>query len=181
MVDLADLISVLSAFSSLAVIAGAVFIIFQLRQNARLIEATLRQSRADVSMALLERITDEAFPRRRRNMHEVMARFKSTGWKDAFESADDLEVRNFVYLYELIGLLVRNNLVDKEIVLDTLQYIVVRDWEVYAPHVDFVAQRYGVRFNAFANFAWLAREAATHMDRKAEAQRASPDAPRLAN
>lgn len=174
MVDVTDLVTVLSAVSSLAVIAGAFFIVFQLRQNAKLIEATLRQSRADVSMRLLERITDESFPRRRRNMHQVLRRFKESEWRDAFESADDLEVRNFAYLYELIGLLVRHELVDKEIVLDTLQYLVVRDWEVYAPHVTFVAKQYGVRFNAFSNFEWLATEARAHLDRRVERQQASP-------
>jgi len=38
MVDLSFLVSDLSAISSLAVILGAVFVVFQLRQNARLIK-----------------------------------------------------------------------------------------------------------------------------------------------
>jgi len=37
MIDLSWALPVLGAISSIAVIAGAVFIVFQLRQNARLI------------------------------------------------------------------------------------------------------------------------------------------------
>ena len=41
--DLSGIIQVLSAVSSLAVIAGVVFVVFQLRQNRKLIEASNRQ------------------------------------------------------------------------------------------------------------------------------------------
>jgi hypothetical protein len=39
--DLSEVVTVLSAISSMAVIAGAGFIVVQLRQNARLLDASL--------------------------------------------------------------------------------------------------------------------------------------------
>lgn len=163
MVSLSDVLTVLGASSSIAVIIGAIFIMFQMRQNARLIEATLRENRANVAISMLERITDESFPRRRKRMFEIVARFKETNWAKAFESEEDLEIRNFAYLYELMGLLVENGLVDLELVLDTLQYLVVRDWEVFAPHAAFIKEQYHVPFDAWGRFEWLAQEAKIHL------------------
>ncbi len=166
MVTLSDVVTVLSASSSIAVILGAIFIVFQMRQNAKLIEATLKQARSNVALSLLERITDESFPRRRKRMFEIIAKFKATGWADAFESEEDLEVRNFAYLYELIGLMVENGLVDLELVLDTLQYLVVRDWQVFEPHARFVTSRYQVPFDAWGRFQWLAEQAKVHLEQE---------------
>ncbi len=166
MVTLSDLVTVLSASSSIAVILGAIFIVFQMRQNAKLIEATLREERSNVALSLLERITDESFPRRRRRMFEIIEKFKATNWAGAFESEDDLEVRNFAYLYELIGLMVENGLVDLELALDTLQYLVVRDWQVFEPHAAYIKKQYDVSFDAWGRFEWLAGQAKAHLERE---------------
>ena len=163
MVTLADVINALSATSSIAIILGAVFVVFQMRQNKRLIEATLREERSNVALSLLERITDESFPRRRKRMFDILKRFQETNWADAFETEEDLEIRNFAYLYELIGLMVENGLVDLELVLDTLQYLVVRDWQVFAPHAAFIKKQYGVEFDAWGRFEWLANQAREHL------------------
>ena len=166
MVTATDVVTILSASSSIAVILGAIFIVLQMRQNAKLIEATLREERSNVALSLLERITDESFPRRRKRMFEILARFKATNWADAFESEEDLEVRNFAYLYELIGLMVENGLVDLELVLDTLQYLVVRDWQVFEPHAAWIKGRYGVAFDAWGRFEWLAGKAKDHLEKE---------------
>ncbi len=163
MVSLSDVLTVLGASSSIAVILGALFIVFQMRQNAKLIEASLREERSNVALSLLERITDESFPRRRIRMFQILERFKSTNWENAFETEEDFEVRNFAYLYELIGLMVENDLVDLELVLDTLQYLVVRDWQVFEPHADWVKSKYKVPFDAWGRFRWLAEQAQTHL------------------
>lgn len=175
MVTLSDIVTVLSASSSIAVILGAIFIVFQMRQNAKLIEATLREERSNVALSLLERITEESFPRRRKRMFDILQRFQATNWADAFESEEDLEVRNFAYLYELIGLMVENGLVDLELVLDTLQYLVVRDWQVFEPHAKFVTSKYEVPFNAWGRFEWLAERAKEHLEK----EHARTSAPRL--
>ncbi len=166
MVTLSDVVTLLGASSSIAVILGAIFIVLQMRQNAKLIEATLKENRANVAISLLERITDESFPRRRKRMFDIIAKFKATNWADAFESEEDLEVRNFAYLYELIGLMVENGLVDLELVLDTLQYLVVRDWQVFEPHAKFVTSKYQVPFNAWGRFRWLAEQATIHLEKE---------------
>jgi hypothetical protein len=56
-VDLSTLINFLSAISSIAVILGAIFVVFQLRQNAKLIQLTIRENRSNIALALLEKIT----------------------------------------------------------------------------------------------------------------------------
>ncbi|HZY69709.1 MAG TPA: hypothetical protein VFF67_01865 [Thermoplasmata archaeon] len=176
MYSINDILTFLSALSSIAVILGALFIIFQLRQNARLIQATLSQSRSNVALTLLERITHESFPRRRYQMHQILRRFRETNWEGAFESEDDFQVRNFAYIYELMGLMVKNGVVDLALVLDTLQYIVVRDWELFAPHVAFITKRYGVTYDAYGNFRWLAQEEREHLARRAPASASGPAA-----
>jgi len=177
MVTLSDVVTVLSASSSIAIILGAVFIILQMRQNAKLIEATLKEARSNVALSLLERITDESFPRRRKRMFDILERFKATNWADAFESEEDLEIRNFAYLYELIGLMVENGLVDLELVLDTLQYLVVRDWQAFEPHAKFVTSKYQVPFDAWGRFHWLAEQAKVHLEREHSAGSRSGPAP----
>ncbi len=158
MVSPSDVVTWLSAISSVAVIFGAGFVVLQLRQNARLLAATLRQQRSDFSISLIERITDPTFPQRRSRMHALMKRFQQTEWKDAFESPDDFEIRNFAYIYELIGVMAKHGLVDLELLTDTMQYLVVRDWQIFEPHVKFMTSRYDVTFNPYSNFQWLANE-----------------------
>jgi hypothetical protein len=56
MVDLAAITADLSAVSSIAIILGAVFVIFQLRQNARLIRTANFETKANISFSVLEKI-----------------------------------------------------------------------------------------------------------------------------
>jgi len=61
MMPMPDILTVLSEISSIAVIAGVVLIIFQLKQNAK-------ETRATAAFALLEKLTDESYVRRRKRM-----------------------------------------------------------------------------------------------------------------
>ena len=172
MVDISTLFAILSGASSAAVVMSAIFVLIQLRQNALLLRTTLNQSQATFSLGVLERITDESFPRRRARMFGILQRFRETDWKDAFETPDDFEVRNFAYFYELLGQMARSQIVDLEIVLDSLQYIVVRDWQVFEPHARFMQKRYELDVSTYRNFEWLAGEARMHMAHRAEEQKA---------
>jgi|HubBroStandDraft_4_1064222.scaffolds.fasta_scaffold68938_1 hypothetical protein len=172
MVDLSTVIAILSASSSAAVVLSAIFVLLQLRQNALLLRATLTQSQATFSLNVLERITNESFPRRRARMFVILQKFRETGWKDAFESPEDLEIRNFAYLYELLGQMAHSKIVDLEVVLDSLQYLVVRDWQLFEPHARFIAKEYGLTYNTYGNFEWLAKEARLHMTHRGEERRA---------
>lgn len=170
-VDTSTVFAILSASSSAAVVMSAIFVLIQLRQNGRLLQATLNQSQAAFSLNFLERITDESFPRRRARMFVMLQKFRETDWKDVFESPEDFEVRNFAYFYELLGQMARSQIVDLEIVLDSLQYIVVRDWQVFEPHARYIAKQYKLDVNTYSNFEWLAVEARLHMAHRAEEQK----------
>ena len=159
MVDLSGVVQDLSAVSSIAVVAGAFFIVLQLRQNAKLIEATVLENKANTSIALIEKITEESFARRRKMMYDSVRKGVATGWKDFDDSLEDFEARNFGYSYELIGQLAKEGVIDLQMVKNALQYLVVFDWRTFEPLVQHVMERYGVKINNWANFKWLADEA----------------------
>jgi hypothetical protein len=159
MVDLTtSAVAILSSVSSIAVLAGAIFVIFRLRQNAKLIQATLLENKANVSLALLEKITEESFARRRKKMHDTIKKFSAAGWEGFDDSLEDFEARNFGYLYELIGQLAREGVIDLRMVINALQYLVVVDWLTFEPLVKHIMERYNVKVNAWGNFQWLAEE-----------------------
>lgn len=58
MVDFNFLINFLSAISSIAIILGAVFVVFQLRQNAKLIKTANFETMSNMSFSVLEKITE---------------------------------------------------------------------------------------------------------------------------
>lgn len=169
-ISLTQLSFFLSAVSSVAVIAGAVFIVFQLRQNARLIEAGTRETRMNMSLALLEKLTDESFAKRRKAMHDVTRKYgkntKNT-WAGFDDTLADFEARNFAYIYELLGQLTRDGTLDRLTVMNALQYLVVFDWNAFEPLAKHLIQRFGGR-NAWGNFEWLAGETQRFLKRERE-------------
>jgi len=171
LVDLAAITQGLSATSSVAVVAGAFFIVFQLRQNAKLIGATVQENKANTSIALIEKITDENFARRRKTMYDAVKKGVATGWKDFDDTLEDFEARNFGYLYELIGQLAREGVIDMQMVKNALQYIVVFDWRTFEPLVTHLNERYGVKTNNWSNFEWLADETLKDMQARETAHR----------
>jgi hypothetical protein len=168
LVDTSYIVQFLSAISSVAVIAGAIFIVFQLRQNARLIQATIHETKASTSIALLEKITDESFARRRKAMRDTVKKYAALNWQGFDDSLEDFEARNFAYTYELIGQLARQGIIDLDIVRDALQYLVVFDWDAFAPLLPHLMERRKekINVNIFANFQWLADTNREHMKRK---------------
>ena len=169
--DLSGVTTLLSATSSVAVIAGALFIVFQLRQNGKLIEATVRQNRTNVSIALIERITDESFARRRKQMYDVVKKFASRNWEGFEGTLEDFEVRNFAYLYELMGQLARDGIIDLSTMKNALQYLVVYDWQTFAPIAKYLMESYKITANPWGSFEWLAEETRRQMQgRESSAQ-----------
>jgi hypothetical protein len=154
--DFSSIVEGLSAISSVAVIAGAFFIVFQLRQNASLIEATNRENRASTSIALLEKITNESFARRRKAMYDTVKKYAGADWKGFDDTLEDFEARNFGYTYELIGQLVRDGLIEMSVARNALHYIVVLDWDTFKPMAEHLVERYKV--NTWTNFEWLAED-----------------------
>ncbi|HKI76450.1 MAG TPA: hypothetical protein VKA28_04545, partial [Candidatus Bathyarchaeia archaeon] len=127
MADLSWLISFLSAISSIAIILGAVFVIFQLRQNAKLIKTASLETKSNISFSVLEKITEESFARRRKNMHDAVKKYSQINWEGFDDSLEDFEARNFGYIYELIGELVREGIIDLTIAIHSLRYLIVFD------------------------------------------------------
>lgn len=158
MVDFSAVISYLSALSSIAVVLGAIFVVFQLRQNARLIKTANFETKAEMSFSVLEKITEESFARRRKNMHDAVKKYSQVSWEGFDDSLEDFEARNFGYIYELIGELVKEGLIDLTIAIHSLRYLIVADWQVFELLVKHLMERYKVPVNPYENFEWLATE-----------------------
>ncbi len=158
MVDISTVISYLSALSSVAVVLGAIFVVFQLRQNARLIKTANFDTKAEMSFSVLEKITEESFARRRKNMHDAIKKYSQVNWEGFDDSLEDFEARNFGYIYELIGELVKEGIIDLTIAVHSLRYLIVYDWDRFQPLVKHLMERYKVLVNPYENFEWLATE-----------------------
>ena len=155
---------ILSAISSAAVIAGAFFIVLQLRQNAKLIQATLAQNRNDAAFSILERLTQESWARRRKQLHDVSSQRKAGNWEGYFGTLEDFEVRNFAYQYELIGQFVREGIIDLDLITHMLSYVIVTDWLAFRPIADFLYTRFETNTNPWIHFQWLAEKCRQHLD-----------------
>ncbi|HVH14844.1 MAG TPA: hypothetical protein VNA15_03890, partial [Candidatus Angelobacter sp.] len=177
MVDLGFLVSDLSAISSIAVILGAVFVIFQLRQNARLIRTANFETKANMSFSVLELITEESFARRRKSMHDAVKKYSEINWEGFDDTIEDFEARNFGYIYELIGELVREGIIDFTIAIHSLRYLLVFDWQRFEPLVKHLMERYKVPVNPYENFEWLAQETRKFLESQGRIETGHPDIP----
>ena len=164
--DLSGLIQLLSAVSSIAVILGVVFIVVQLRQNAKLIDlnakltdATFQQNKSNISFELLEKMSEESFARRRSFMWQTVKKYEASNWEGYDDSRDDFEVRNFAYMYDLYGQMAKEGILDIETLAKTFKYLVALDWEAFEPAANHIMKRYNLKENEiFSNFQWLATE-----------------------
>jgi len=177
MVDLGFLVSDLSAISSLAVILGAVFVIFQLRQNARLIKTANFETKANMSFSVLELITEESFARRRKGMHDAVKKYSEINWEGFDDTLEYFEALNFGYIYELIGELVREGIIDLTIAIHSLRYLLVYDWQRFEPLTKHLMERYKVPVNPYENFEWLAQETRKYLQSLGKIDVGRPDAP----
>jgi hypothetical protein len=157
-VDMSQVALTLSAVSSVAVIAGAVFVVFQLRQNARLINLTIQETKSGIAFSLLGRIIDDSFVRRRKNVYDSMKKYGEKNWEGFIGTLDDFEARNYAYMFELFGQLVKDGIVDLRTVMNALKYIVVYDWKTLEPMVRYLNGVYKLKGNPWENFEWLANE-----------------------
>jgi hypothetical protein len=164
--SLSSLTLILSAISSVAVIAGAIFVVFQLRQNARLIKLQLHENKSNIAFALLQKITDESFAIRRKKTHDVIKKYSERNWEGFDDTLDDFEARNFAYSYELMGQFVKDGIVDRETMINALQYLVVVDWEAFAPLSNHLKERFRLGVTPWQSFEWLAEETRRHMQKR---------------
>jgi len=172
-----DIGSFLSAISSIAVIAGAIFVVFQLRQNARQIkqhektlEAMSAANRSNNAFQLISKVVDPSFPGRRHRLHAISKKYSGSDWSGFDESIDDFEVRNFANIYEQLGLIVKKGVIDPEDVMDALSGQIMADWAAFAPIRRHIMEEAGRAYPILAvdqpgidaifwpTFKWLAEE-----------------------
>jgi len=169
LVELADFVQVLNAISAVAVLLGVVFVVFQLRQNARLIkasneqvQASILQNKSSVATSVVERFTDDSFTVRRKTVRDIMRKYQDVNWEGLVESAEDFEVRAFGSYYEFTAYLAREGIIDIHLVQNVLGHRVTFDWEVFAPVAHYYRKNWGKKY-IFANFEWLAGESAKYL------------------
>jgi hypothetical protein len=156
MPDVSEIVLALSASASIAVVITAVLVVLQLRQNSRLLEHAAKEYRANVAFGIFERLTDESFARRRKAMHDASRFLAEKGPSSFDDSLADLEARNFAYIYQILGALVRAQVIDEDLVVRALGRLITTDWTQFEPISKHLQQRYGFKVGTWVDFEWLA-------------------------
>ena len=159
---------------AMAVIAGTILVVLQLRVNAKNV-------RSRNAFDLISRVIDPSFPHRRHLLYEVAAKHAGGDWTGFDRSPQDFEVRNFANIYEQLGLLARKGVIDLADVLDALSAQPMADWNTFEPIRAHIMHEAGKAFPALAgnqpgleaifwpNFKWLAAESREWTLRRAAA------------
>ena len=175
--DLSALVQDLDVLSATAVIAGVIFVVFQLRQNAKLIEASdrqietanmqveaiIQQNRQQVILSTVDRFTDDAFNEKRKRVREIVKKYDANNWKGYLESEDDYEVRGFIAHYESTGYLAKIGIVDVKMMQEAMG-VVIYDWAALEPAVRYYRDTWKRR--AYVNFEWLKDEVKKDLQRE---------------
>ena len=160
---MAEIEPVLRAIGAIAVIAGTILVVLQLRVNAKNV-------RSRNAFDLVAKVIDPSFPRRRHLLYVVAERHAGGDWTGFDRSLDDFEVRNFANIYEQLGILTRRGVVDLPDVLDALSAQPMADWDTFEPiraHIMHEAAKVsptlahnqpGLDAIYWPNFRWLAEE-----------------------
>ena len=158
-----DLEPLLSLIGSICLVAGTVFVVVQLRMNAK-------QAASSTAFDLIGKVTDATFPVRRHLLYEVSERHASGDWTGFDRSLEDFEVRSFANIYEQLGILVRKGMIDLADVMEALSAQVMADWHTFQPIRAHIMEQAGRAFPALAtdkpgidriywpNFMWLASQ-----------------------
>jgi hypothetical protein len=164
MVDLSYVLEALSGASTIAVILGIPFIVLQMRQNGRMVEAANRQAelvalqnRSQVVLAIAEQLTDRDFIFQRKAVHDLIPRQQASRWEGFVESADGFEVRALAVQYESIALMAKLGIVEASTLHEALGYTIIADWRAVAATVPAFEKAWGM--SAFPNFRALAEGA----------------------
>ena len=155
--------SILRAIGAVAVIAGTILVVLQLRVNAKNVKSRN-------AFDLITKVIDPSFARRRHLLYETAAKYADGDWTGFDRSLEDFEVRNFANIYEQLGLLARRGVIDLQDLLDALSAQPLADWHTFQPIRTHIIEEAGKAFPAvkddqpgidavfWPNFAWLAVE-----------------------
>ena len=176
---MSEIESTLRTFGALAVFAGTILVVLQLRVNAK-------NARSRNAFDLIARVTDPSFAQRRHTLYEVAEKHAGGDWTGFIRSLEDFEVRNFANVYEQLGLLVRKGVIDLRDVLDALSAQPMADWNTFQPIRAHIMDEAGKAFPPLAgnqpglddiywpNFRWLAEESRSWILQRVSAV-AAPD------
>jgi hypothetical protein len=168
-----DIESILRTIGAIAVIAGTIVVVLQLRVHANNV-------RSRNAFDLVSKVIDSSFARRRHLLYELAQEHAGGDWTGFDRSLKDFEVRNFANIYEQLGLLARRGVIDLQDLLGALSAQPMADWNTFQPIRTHIMQEAGKAFPAlrddqpgldaiyWPNFRWLAEES-----RKWTLQRAS--------
>jgi hypothetical protein len=140
------------------VIAGTIFIVVQLRQNAKLTSPTIQANKSAIGFTLIEGIIDDSFVRRRKNVYDAVKKYGGMNWEGFEGTFEDFEARNYAYMFELFGQLVKEGIIDQKTVMDALKYVVVIDCRLMEPLLNHLNEQYKLKLNPWWNFEWLDKE-----------------------
>ncbi len=170
--SLSDLVQFLNAVSAVAVLLGVVFVVFQLRQNGRLIDASnrqvlasIQQNKSNVAFGILERFTSDSFTVRRKTVRDIVRKYTANKWLGFLETSDDFEVRAFGSYYEFSAYLARTKIIDLELLQDVLGHRLTFDWDAFSPAAEYYRKTWGVKY-IFTNFEWLAKLTRGYLEKK---------------
>lgn len=170
--EFSDFVQVLNALSSVVVMLGVLFVVLQLRQNARLIEtsnkqvhASIEQNRSNVAFSIVERFTEDSFTVRRKTIRDIVKKYEANKWEGFPETSEDYEVRAFGSYYEFTAYLAKTGIVDLKTLQDVLGHRVTFDWDAFSPVVEYYRESWGKKY-IFTNFQWLADATRKYMEKK---------------
>lgn len=158
-----DVESILRLIGAVAVIAGTILVVLQLRVNAKNV-------RSRNAFDLITKVIDPSFAHRRHLLYETAAKHADGDWTGFDRSLEDFEVRNFANVYEQLGLLARRGVIDLRDLLNALSAQPMADWETFQTIRTHIIEEAALAFPVLAdnapgidaiywpNFSWLAAE-----------------------
>jgi hypothetical protein len=180
MVDLSLVLEALSGASTIAVILGIPFIVLQMRQNARMLEAANRQTelvalqnRSEVLLNIAEHMTDHDFILQRKKARDIIEKYSDKGWDSFVDSVDGFEMRAFAIQYESAALMAKLGLIDEDTLIQTLGFTIVVDWRALGPAMAAFEKVFG--HQTFPNFRKLAERAERYWLERGGISPASPN------
>ncbi|OLD02842.1 hypothetical protein AUG19_09415 [archaeon 13_1_20CM_2_54_9] len=122
--DFSGAVQFLNALSSIAVIA---VVVFQLRQNQKLIglsnkqaEANPLQAKSGIALGIAQQFTDDSFTTKRTTMRDIVKKYAASQWEGFEDTRDDFELRAFGSYYEFIAYFAKEGVVESCTLQDVL-------------------------------------------------------------
>lgn len=160
LIDLSSLTGDISIFSSVAVIAGVLFVVVQLRQNNKLVEATREQAKAAAvqaqlstqqmeqnnkiaNMDLIMRLYEFADSAEFQSAWLFVLSSKISSYSDfeKLQREDQIYVYQVAALFESLGVLVERGIVGVDIVED--MFLTELAWTALEPFILGIRERFG--------------------------------------